>query len=183
MKKLKFNHRSLISYKEKLLISRENLYNNIKSYMDENKKGNCDTFVLISFNYPGVPKYNRYFNDAIRYLIIFFENFFTTQSILNYKLFISFAGSVLLINIKQFPIILKNICYNIEKNCRFFDIDIVANKRMITSMLVGLNQKNCIICGRNTNICRIKKKHTTRILRKRMNYLLKNFCFNFNSNL
>jgi len=179
MKKFKYNHKDVFIFRDKLLISREKTFKILKEYINSKSFINTDTFLVISFNYPGLPKLNFNFIRSLRYLIDFFESFFFINNIISYKLIISFSGPQLIIKINKPAILLKKICYNIETQCRFFDIDVYTNENIISSNILGFEEKKCIICGCKISRCRIKNKHPKRQIRKRINFLIKEFCNKF----
>ncbi len=181
MEKVLINHKNYLCLRNKILSSRENQYKKILKYFQEEE--DFDYIIIsISLNIKGFPKFHSAFTEILKYIIKFYENYFSPYNIKSYKMFTGISGESLLIKIKAEPMITKQITYNLEKKFRFLDIDIYTKKRMISSSLIGLKKKRCIICNDEYDICRFKDKHTVRQLRKKVNQLIKQFILNLNNN-
>lgn len=184
MKNKILNHKKINKLRQQILSSRENTYGKIKSYIQEiihasvsEKKNSC--FILVSLNIKGFPKNNLKFLQSLKYFIDFVESCFSLYKIKRYKLFTGLNGFILLIVIEESPIIAKYLFYNLEKNWRFLDIDIFFNNKMISSSLIELEKKKCIICNNFFDFCRFKNRHTIRQLRKKTISLINKFCENY----
>ncbi|MFN3410977.1 MAG: citrate lyase holo-[acyl-carrier protein] synthase, partial [Exilispira sp.] len=88
---------------------------------------------------------------------------------------VSMLGLTVVILIKESPVILKYISYKIEENLRFLDIDIFYGNKYISSSILKLNKKKCIICSNNYDWCLYNKKHTIRNMRRLTIYKIKKF--------
>lgn len=181
MKKIHFSHKKIYHLRNKILKAREKKYYKIIEFSRQTKniKKNYFTTIVIHLNIKGFPKNNMNFIEALKYFIKFLEPYFIPNKILKYDLLFNIDGDCLLINIDEDPMIVKYFFYNFEKNWRFFDIDIYTKKSMISSSLLGLDGKRCVICKRKYDFCKVNNKHTTRQVRKKVNFLIKKFNSNF----
>ncbi|MCR4422448.1 MAG: citrate lyase holo-[acyl-carrier protein] synthase [Exilispira sp.] len=180
MKKIIIKHKNYKYIRSKILQSRENQYKKILKYLKGEKENTEFIIISISLNIKGFPKYNFSFLESLKYIINFFESYFGHNNIISYKTITGISGEFLLIKIKAEPMVTKYITYNLEKKFRFLDIDIYTKNSMISSSLICLKKKRCIICNDEYDICQYKKRHTVRQLRKKVNQSIKDFLLNFN---
>lgn len=174
--KKKWSHRNTFKLREDLLDSREMMFNKILFYMNKDKLDDLNTFIIAGLNIKGFPKYAKHFDRSLNYLLIIIETIFSSSKIKSYRVFKSIIGSFLIIEINESPIIVKNVCYNIEKNWRFFDLDIFFENKIISSNLLNFPEKLCVICQEKVSVCNRKKRHSIRQIRKKIIYLINEFC-------
>lgn len=175
MNKNRYTYRNIMLLQNKVLYLREKLFEKIHKYIKMMTVNSDFTSVVISINLKGFPKSFEKLNIVFNSIIELFEKFFFEKRIISCKLFTGMLGIKLVIVIKESPMILKYISYKIEKNLRFLDIDIFYNNKFISSSILGLNKKKCIICSNNYDYCLYNKRHTIRILRRITIYKIKKF--------
>lgn len=183
MKKRLYSHKKNKIFQYKILDSREKTYNIINNFINEKIIKDNLTLICITFNIKGLPKIIFQSISALRVLLRFYEKFYGYKSIKYTKFMNSFSGLILLIAIEGSPPSLKYMSYNIEKENRFFDIDVFYKKNYISSNLLGLSPKKCILCDEVANICIYKKTHTIRQVRKKVIFEIKRFNKIFNEEI
>lgn len=167
---------------DKILAAREERY---KTRINLHQKYNSPILV-VTLNIPGPDKTNILLEKAFPKFIkelykTFKDNYMTVQKEIVRK---SFAGPeaffVLQINYGKQK--LKEIMINIEKEHflgRILDLDVYGSDgKAVSRNFLKKRQRKCLICNQNARKCIIERRHSLKVLKSKVNNVLKKYLNN-----